>query len=95
MDAERPSPLTMVRAGTVNPTGRRLPSISARSGTHDKPSTARRIAKKVACKMLYCSISSTLALATQQLTAVCRITSYSFSRLASLSFLESFSCWFS
>jgi len=55
------SPLTMVVAGQSRPGGFLLPSMSACAGGWGSPSSARRMARKVACKMFSVSISSTEA----------------------------------
>ena len=82
------SPLTMASAGTFS-TGRRLPSTSTLAGFRRRPSTARRIASSVACRMLSASISSTLASAMQQHSALARISSNSVRASRGVSCLES------
>ena len=82
------SPLTMASAGMVR-VGRRLPSTKTRLGNKRKPSTARRIASSVACKMFSASISSTLASPTLQHSALARTSSARRSRVTGPSVLES------
>ena len=83
------SPLTSVTPWHGNSLGQALPSIKAVSGQNANPSTARRIAKSDASRMLSASISSTLAqpIATW---ACAWIRSNKILRLVAYSILESF-----
>ena len=68
IEHERPSPFTMPSCGHGNPlTGK--PSMRQWSGTTPNPSTARRIAKWVARKMLNMSTSAADASATAHRTS--------------------------
>ncbi len=73
----------------IDITGHRLPSISARLGCTFNPSTARRIASIVACRMLSESISASEHSAIDHANAFVLIWIASASRRASVSFLES------
>ena len=89
MDSEIPSPLTMPSWGNGNPlTGR--PSMMQWSGVVVSVSAARFMARWVALRMFRLSISSRLAVATDQITAGFEVSSaYNASRLRALIFLES------
>jgi hypothetical protein len=82
------SPSTIARAETES-AGQCLPSSKTSSGRTDRDSTARRMARRLACKMFKLSISSTLAQATDQASALFLMMSASRSRSRTLKTLES------
>src|SRR5678816_775563 len=82
------SPFTMARH--LNTTaGEYRPSVQTSDGSMPSDSTARRMASRLARRMLMVSISSTLATATDQASARSRISSARRSRAASVRTLES------
>src|SRR4029079_7706742 len=82
------SPSTMARARQAS-SGQWVPSIRASCGATLRASTARRMARSEARKMLMASISSTLANATAQATARSRMRPASSSRRSAVSTFES------
>ena len=87
IDNERASPLT-ISSVLQDRRGSWLPSMRQVLGAIDKFSTARRMARRLACKILSWSISSTLASPTPTV-AISRISGASASRRFSESILES------
>ena len=63
IDIDRLSPFTMVLTSQAR-SGGQFPSTKAVAGAPLKPSTARRIASIVACRMLSVSISAAVAIPT-------------------------------
>ena len=61
IETDSPSPRTTARAAGASPGGTIAPSTSADAGAQGRSATARRIARKLACRMFIASISATLA----------------------------------
>ena len=82
------SPLA-IASTKISRTGMRFPSTNTLPGFKRKPLTARCMANIVACKIFRRSISSTVACATQNASALALIWSYKKFRCLALSFFES------
>jgi len=82
------SPSTIARAGTAS-IGQCEPSNNTSCGNTESVSTARRMASRLACRMFRLSISSTLAQAMAQASALSLIRIVSRSRSCELNILES------